>query len=396
MFLELLRRRNSDFLSAAASLHQRQELPADSFILDLEAVGRNARRIADEAARLNIEVFAMTKQVGRHPDFAAALLANGITSSVAVDMECARATAAAGLRVGNIGHLVQIPTAEAAAASSFDPANWTVFSLQKAKEAAAAGASGGRVHDLLLRVYGEGDQFYPGHEGGFSLDGLSESLSALEALAGVRVAGVTTFPALLFDEDAGDVHLTPNMRTLQDAAEHLRAGGVEGVRVNAPGTTSSSVMSLLAEGGATQVEPGHGLTGTTPLHARDDLPEEPAAAYLTEVSHHYAGRAYFFGGGLYVDPVIRPYRPMALVFPVGGGEPLLLPADLPPSAMIDYYGQLENPSGALPPVGSTVILGFRFQAFVTRAYVVGIVAVSQGGRVGQICTSQGAKTAWPG
>ena len=30
-----------------------------------------------------------------------------------------------------------------------------------------------------------------------------------------------------------------------------------------------------------------------------DLPELPAALYLTEVSHHYGGRAYCFGGGLY-------------------------------------------------------------------------------------------------
>ena len=44
-------------------------------------------------------------------------------------------------------------------------------------------------------------------------------------------------------------------------------------------------MAALAAGGATQLEPGHGLTGTTPLHARTALPERPAMLYLTEVSH---------------------------------------------------------------------------------------------------------------
>ncbi len=394
MFLDVLRRRNYQFLLAAASLHQRHELPANSLVLDIETVGRNAALISREAARLDLEVLAMTKQVGRHPDFAAALLKNGIDSSVAVDMDCAQANAAAGLRIGNLGHLVQVPAAEATAASALEPANWTVFSLAKANEAAAAARSHNRVQDLLLRVHGEGDTFYPGHEGGFDVTELPEALRGLRELDSVRVAGVTTFPALLFDEERGRVRLTPNVRTLQKAAELLRDTGVPDVRVNAPGTTSSTVLELLADAGATQVEPGHGLTGTTPIHALEDLPEEPAAAYLSEISHHYGGRAYFFGGGLYVDPVFRRYQPTALVFPLGGDEPMLVPAHLPPEGMIDYYGQLEQKEGPPFPIGSTVILGFRFQAFVTRARVVGIDAVAEGGRVMQICSPFGQEATW--
>ena len=395
MFLDLLRRRNGDFLNAVARLHQRRELPANSLVLDLEAVGRNAERIAAKSKSLGLEVFAMTKQVGRNPDFAAALLANGISSAVAVDIDCARACAGAGLSIGNIGHLVQVPAAEAEAASSLRPANWTVFSVEKAREASDAAKSQNRLQDLLLRVYDEGDKFYPGHEGGFHVDALPEVLSKLAQIDGVRVAGVTTFPALLYDEGSGRVELTPNVRTLQKARVHLESAGIGNVRVNAPGTTSSEVLALLAEAGATQVEPGHGLTGTTPLHAREDLPEEPAAAYLTEVSHHHGGQAFFFGGGLYVDPVISSYQPRALVFPPGGHDPVLLPASLPPAAMIDYYGQLEGADQSLAPPGSTVILGFRFQAFVTRAHVVGIDNVARGGRVRRICTSSGDEQSWP-
>jgi predicted amino acid racemase len=389
MFLDVLRRRNYQFLTAAASLHQRHELPANSLVLDIEAIGRNAALISREAARLGLEVLAMTKQVGRHPDFAAALLANGIDSAVAVDMDCARANAAAGLLLGNIGHLVQVPAAEASAASALEPANWTVFSLVKANEAATAARSGNRVHHLLLRVHAEGDTFYPGHEGGFDLAELPRALRDLRELDGVRVAGVTTFPALLFNEEQGRAQLTPNVRTLQKAAALLRDSGIHEARINAPGTTSSTVLELLANAGATQVEPGHGLTGTTPLHAREDLPEEPAAAYVSEISHHFGGRAYFFGGGLYIDPVFRRYQPTALVFPAGGGDPVLLPAHLPAPDMIDYYGQLEQTGGHPLPVGSTVILGFRFQAFVTRARVAGITAVAEGGRVTRICSGWG-------
>jgi predicted amino acid racemase len=117
---------------------------------------------------------------------------------------------------------------------------------------------------------------------------------------------------------------------------------VQDVEINAPGTTSTQVLQLLAGGGATQVEPGHGLTGSTPLHAVAELPEGPAMLYLTEVSHLYQGRAYCFGGGLYIDPVFAPYPLKAFV----GHDPdgaLAHPIDvsIPEPAMIDYYGQLH-------------------------------------------------------
>ena len=69
---------------------------------------------------------------------------------------------------------------------------------------------------------------------------------------------------------------TPNLATLERAAEALARAGRGGIEINAPGTTSSAVLAALAEAGATQVEPGHGLHGTTPLHALEDLPELPA------------------------------------------------------------------------------------------------------------------------
>ncbi len=102
-------------------------------------------------------------------------------------------------------------------------------------------------------------------------------------------------------------------RRLRRAADALARAGRRDIEINAPGTTSSAVVPALAEAGATQCEPGHGLTGTTPLHAMEDLPERPAAVYLTEVSHLHAGRAYCFGGGLYIDPVFPDYDVKAIV-----------------------------------------------------------------------------------
>ena len=150
--------------------------------------------------------------------------------------------------------------------------------------------------------------------------------------------------------------------------------------MNAPGTTSSAAFAALAAAGATQVEPGHGLTGTTPLHAlTDDLPELPAAAYVTEVSHSYGGRAYCFGGGLYIDPVFPDYQVRALVAPGGDFDAAFLAdAEIPPPSMIDYYGMLTPPDGRQIRTGDTVVFGFRIQAFVTRGYVVPITGVRGG------------------
>jgi hypothetical protein len=106
-------------------------LTPGSYVIDLDAVTRNARRISDEARRLDMEVLAMTKQVGRGAPFADALRAGGVNRAVAVDLARATAADAAGLHVGHLGHLVQIPRSQAAFAASLDPDNWTVFNDTK-------------------------------------------------------------------------------------------------------------------------------------------------------------------------------------------------------------------------------------------------------------------------
>jgi predicted amino acid racemase len=194
----------------------------------------------------------------------------------------------------------------------------------------------------------------------------------LDSLDGASFAGLTTFPALLYDPAGCVVRATPNLGTLARASEALRAAGREAVELNAPGTTSVRTLAALADAGATQVEPGHALTGTTPWHATEDLPERPAMLYLSEVSHRHAGRSYCFGGGLYIDPVFDPYPVTALV----GSDPdavleRRVGAELPAADAIDYYGQLD----AAAATGDSVVFGFRAQAFVTRANVVALSGV---------------------
>lgn len=396
MFLRPLLQRNPDFVQAAMALHREGNIPANSYVLDLDAVEANARSIREAADDHDLTVLAMTKQVGRNPGFIEAVKAAGIDAGVAVDMTDARGLAHGGLKVGHLGHLVQVPRAEADAAAALEPTWWTVYSDDKAAEAAAAAQRHGRTQDLLARIHAPSDTFYRGHEGGFPASTVVQVAERLDALDGARFGGITTFPALLIDHAKREVVPTPNLDTLATALDDLRRAGYPEVEVNAPGTTSSAVLGALAGAGATQVEPGHGFTGTTPFHVYEELPETPAVLYLTEVSHLHAGEAYCFGGGLYIDPVFDDYPVQALVSGGPSSDPTdLLHIEIPPPSAIDYYGMIDVGDRRIA-TGDTVVLGFRIQAFVTRAYVVGVRGIAAGApQVVGIHDVAGQPAPWP-
>lgn len=378
MFLEPLMRRNPKFVATAFELHREGRIPANSYVLDVDTIESNSRLVADAAHQHGLTVWAMTKQIGRVQPALDAMARGGVDGFVAVDTACARPIARARHRLGHVGHLVQIPRHEAAEVAAMRPAFWTVYSEDKAVEAARAGELVGADQRLLARIHAPGDTFYPGHEGGFDADRVVEVADWIDTLDAAAFAGITTFPALLFEQRTGLVTPTPNLATLGRAADTLRATGRADCEINAPGTTSTTVLGALASAGATQVEPGHGLTGTTPLHAVSDCPELPAALYLSEVSHQHGGRAYCFGGGLYIDPVFEPYPITALV---GGSADEALargpvPAELPSPAAIDYYGQLATADNRPAHTGDTVVFGFRIQAFFTRANIVPVAGIA--------------------
>ena len=104
-----------------------------------------------------------------------------------------------GLEIGHIGHLSQVPKYEAEAAAALAPDYWTVFNFEKANEAGAASLKRKREQPLLARIRAEGDTFYRGHEGGFRASEVVAVAEALDRTPGGRFAGITTFPALLFD-----------------------------------------------------------------------------------------------------------------------------------------------------------------------------------------------------
>ncbi|MDE0607747.1 MAG: alanine racemase [Acidimicrobiaceae bacterium] len=379
MFLRSLIQHNPRFVEAAVALHQAGRLPPNSCVLDLDTIEANTALLCGRAHDLGLAVYAMTKQIGRAPAAIAAMARGGADGFVAVDMACARPIARTGHRLGHLGHLVQVPRAEAAEAAGLEPDYWTVFSANKAVEAASAANARGFSQRLLVRVCEPGDEFYPGHEGGVLLDDLPAMIDHIASLHGAEFAGLTTFPALLYSSDTGSVRKTRNVETLARAADIAgrHPASPENLEINLPGTTSTEVLGLLADSGGTQVEPGHGLTGTTPLHAVRDLPERAAVLYLSEVAHVHQGVPFCFGGGLYIDPVFGDYGVRAVV--AHDPSEILtdpVPVEMPHSAAIDYYAKLRPADQRTVSEGATVVFGFRVQAFVTRAFVVAIEGAS--------------------
>lgn len=363
MFVDSLIRRNPKLIEAALELHARGEIPPATFVIDLDQVERNARLLARSAASAGIGLYFMSKQLGRNPVIARRV-ADSIPSAVAVELDEALVLARAGVLIGNIGHLVQVPSHSVDLALSLHPEVVTTFSFEKAEQLAAAAVRLGREQGVLIRVRGPNDRFYPGQEGGIELSDLEREWERIAGLEGLRAVGITSFPAFALGDDG--FAPTSNMETLERAAAML--GGVE--QINAPGHTSIAVLPLLSRAGATQGEPGHALTGTTPLAAERDIDEVPACCMISEVSHVEDERIAVFGGAFYNRGHCRTG-----ILDHGGKRSRLETCELPAHA-IDYYRHLRR-AGTAAAVGDPVVFAYRFQAFTSRAKVAAVGGVAE-------------------
>jgi predicted amino acid racemase len=371
MFLDVLIKRNEALLNAAVKLHQEGKLEANTYVLDLQIVRENAAIISGRAQKSGLHVYGMTKQIGYNPDVHQALVDSGIESFVAVDWMGARTIHKQGFKVGHVGHLVQPPAGVEQELAEMQPEVITVYTMNKALRLNEAAKKIGVKHNILLRVYGEAPLFYPGHEGGFFVGDIVDAAREIMKLSNLQIIGVTSFPCLLFNEQARDVLPTVNFDAVMEAAGRLaKELNIRITQINVPGTNSSDLFEMIAARGGTHVEPGHGLTGTTPLATVRESAEMPALLYLSEVSHMYNGRGHVFGGGLYVDPVRGGYRPRALF----GKELMEADVELIPAGGIDYYGYIDGNVRE----GDPVIFGFRPQIFVTRGQVAAVDGIREG------------------
>jgi predicted amino acid racemase len=371
MFLKTLQDRNAGLLNAVIKLYEAGKLEANTYVLDLQTVRDNATLISERAGKSGLNVYAMTKQLGYNPDLQQAVVDSGIESFVAVDWMGARTMHKQGFKIGHAGHLVQAPKGAVRDIVDMQPEVVTVFTMQKAAELNEAAKQAGIKQNILLRVYGEQPLFYPGHEGGFFIGDVVDAAREIMKLSNLTITGVTSFPCFLFNKEAQDVKPTVNLDAVLEAARLLKKElGIAVTQINVPGTNSSDLFEMIAARGGTHVEPGHGLTGTTPLATVRETPEKPALLYVSEISHMHNGRGHVFGGGLYVDPVRGPYPLQALV----GNDLAPREAELIPAGGIDYYGYIDGKVQE----GDPVIFGFRPQIFVTRGQVAAVDGIREG------------------
>jgi predicted amino acid racemase len=321
----------------------------------------------------------MTKQHGRNPYVNHVAMAEGLGKGVAVDFQCALQMRRYGCPLGHIGHLSQVPRRNVADAIAMGPDVITAYNLGHARWIDEAAREHGIVQDILIRPYSRDNLFFDGQQGGFAEEDVPAAAGKIRELQNVRLAGVTAFPAVRYNQKSRDpVELTPNAYTALRVAEALRGMGFEIVQVNLPGNTSSCTMQMLADAGATHVEPGHGLLGTTPSHSfTQSLPEIPVYTYVSEISHHFDGQAFAFGGGLFRDIYDAGLRSSALVgstFDAARENEVEYRSEI--AQIIDYHAVLRP--GARCRVGDTALFGFRTQMQMTRSYIAPVSGIQRG------------------
>lgn len=386
MFLDQTIRRNQKLLETAFRLHQSGQILPDSYVVDVDTFLENSRKMLEIAVQNHIRLYFMLKQIGRNPYLAKELVNLGYSGAVAVDYREALVMIKHGIPIGNVGHLVQVPGALIRKIVDYGPEVITVYSREKIIDIEKAVSELGKKQALMLRVYGDYDMIYSGQTAGFHLDELKEiAIWIKRECPHLEIKGVTSFPCYLYNENAGDILPTRNLETVKCSVEILKTCGIDVTLVNTPSTTCCRTIKNMAALGGNCGEPGHGLSGTTPMHADHVLEEIPAVVYVSEISHNFMGTAYCYGGGHYRRSHVK-YALVGKTLKHSRKLAVMPPAD----ESIDYHFGLSEECA----VGDTAVMAFRFQIFVTRSDVVLVKGIHEGcpGIVG-IYDSQGRRKA---
>lgn len=366
MFLESTIVKNRELIEAAFRFHRDGKIEPNTYLIDLDSLLKNAKSIKEKADKLGIDLFFMTKQFGRNPYVAKKLMELGYKGAVVVDFEEAGVMMKNHIPICNIGHLVQIPSRLVKKIVSYGVDYITVYSIEKLREVNEAAKELNKKQRVMIRVFNKDDITYPGQGGGFYKEDITRILEELKVLKNVELAGLTTFPCFLFDEEEKKVKATKNVDTLKEFRDEFKRKNIDISELNMPSVTCTQTLDLIKELGGTQGEPGHGLTGTTP-----DINgiEIPSMIYVSEISHNFQGKAYCFGGGYYRR---------------GHLENILIGKDMKKSKQakaiaqdpesIDYYIAINEEC----QIGDTVIMAFRTQVFVTRSKVAIVEGLSKG------------------
>lgn len=362
MFLTMLQKRNPKLVNTIFKMHQQGLIAPDSIVLDLETIKQNARLLAQKAIDYHLKPFFITKQIGFNPLVAKAIIEAGFKGVVCVDFKEAMMCMRHQLPIAHVGHLVQIPEAMIAKILNYGVDFFTIYSIEKAQKINAIAAKLDKKQAILIKLIEDNGTIYKGQEGGFSLAQLPALIDKLKTMAQINIAGLTAFPCWLYDPKLKKIAATKNVELILKAKKLLAEHNIFVSELNMPSANAWSSIADLANIGATHLEAGHSLTGTTPMHAyHDDLAEIPAMAYISEISHHYQKDSYFYGGGCY-----RRYPIHQALIGTSSNNCTSVDVNEFDATSIDYH--LSTPHYF--PIGASVIACFRTQVFVTRSEVL--------------------------
>ena len=367
MFLELIRKRNPKLIEIARELHKTNKILPDTYVIDVDAIVENAKMIKKSADQYGIKLYYMSKQLGRNPYICKKIDELGYEGAVVVDYKEARVLHDAGVKIGHIGHLVQIPNNYIEDILEMSPQIITIYSIEKAKKIDEIAKKKGIVQNIMLKIYKDKDILYPGQYSGFEIEKIDEVIEKLKELKNIKIDGLTHFPCFLYDKKTNKIEPTHNLNTVMEAKKILEKNKIKVSQLNLPSSTCVKNMEKIAKFGGTHGEPGHGLSGSTPFHNDLSAPELPAIVYVSEVSHNFQGHGYIYGGGHY-----RRSHMENIILGKNIKTERLSKVIMPSPEAIDYYIEMKDEG----IIGETAIMAFRTQIFVTRSDVALVEGLS--------------------
>lgn len=356
MFLnKTLKTRNDLVITTQKLFHEGLIIP-DSYLLDVDQILENAKLLKELADKNNIELFFMLKQIGRNPYIAKKLVELGYAGAVVVDYKEALVMIEHGIKIGNVGHLVQIPSHLLEKIVLAKPEFITVFSFEIMNQIEKICKKYNLIQKVYLKIIDlDHDIVYEGQYGGFELKNLPLYIDNFVKYEHLDITGLTAFPCIL-ENDEHEFYATNNVDTMLKAKDIMEEKGFVITSLNMPSANASYSLELLSKLGCTHAEPGHALTGTTPYHNNISEGEKIAMLYVSEISHSLDGISYFYGGGNYRRGNI------ANCYINGEVNSVISPDD----SSIDYYFATQG----IYNYGELVLMNFRTQIFVTRSNVL--------------------------
>ncbi|MGL1893464.1 MAG: alanine racemase [Spirochaetaceae bacterium] len=377
MYLDNVLTNNEKMLDFIIDLHQKGEIPVNSWVINLDQIAENAKQLSAAANKNGLSIYLMSKQHNRNPYINALAIKMGLNKMVAVDFQGALACREFNIPLGHVGHLNQIPKHLTSEVIKLKPDVFTVYNYEHALWIDQACKELNCKQDIMIRVYND-DYVFEGQEGGFHISEIDSFIDQIKELKNIELVGVTAFPCLKYNESKDEKIIpTKNVEAINRAIQILKGRGIEIKQVNMPGNTSSLEMPLLKELGATHVEPGNALLGTSPCHAfSQDLAESTAIAYLSEISHKYDDRAYAYGGGCYhTNYSDKMYAFIGSKWSEAKRQgKVFYRHEIVQD--IDYHAQFIPTKEQKVNIGDSVVGVYRTQMHMTRSYQVAISGIS--------------------